>query len=447
MAKVFPFRGLRYNPAKIKELSLVTTQPYDKIKDKERDAYYKRHEYNYVRIIKGVDEPNTPSNNVYTRAAAYMQDWLKQQIFIRDEKPGLYVYHQVFTVENYEYTRKGFMALVEVQEPGSAKVKAHEKTLAAPKLDRLNLTRAIGGHTEHIFMLYPDPENKVNKIFDPFINGKKPLMTANDEFNSIHKVWYIADPKIIKQVQDELAEKDLFIADGHHRYETSVNYWLEMKKAGVPEIGNESIRNCLMTLIGMEDSGLVVLATHRLIHSIKDFNPDKFLIEAIKYFEIEHFSFDNTPNTKAIARERLFRELDRTEHTHVFGVAFKNVKKYCLLRLRDERIMSDLVKDNFSTEWKNLDVSILHTAILDALLGIDAKALEQQTNVVYERGREETLDRLENEENFQIAFLLNPTKVSEVKAVAANGERMPQKSTDFYPKLLSGLVFNLVNKE
>ena len=439
MAKIFPFRGITYSPEKFgRDLSDLITQPYDRITSERQAEYYRRHPKNFVRIVLGKKFASDDEYfNYYTRSAGYLNCWLDDKILVSAEKPAIYAYHQAFEVEGRQIVRKGFIALAELEEPGKG-VKAHEKTLAGPKADRLNLTRHIRAQVGHIFMLYSDPQKIADEALERAIADREPDFTAKDWFGNEHRLWAITDTATIETVQSALADKTLFIADGHHRYETAVNYWKECESKGLkPEPGaTETYRNRMMTFINMDDPGLVVLPTHRVVHSVKNFDLDRFISAAEKNFKVERYA--ESKFQEVMAKMAMLGE--QGEHTFVFVP--KNAKECYLLTLRDESIMDSRITEQVSAEWKRLDVTILHKLLLEDLLGIDAKALEEKRNLYYIRNKEDGFKYLEKDPDVQCVFYVNPTKVEQVKKIASAGERMPQKSTDFYPKLLTGMVIN-----
>lgn len=423
MAKFIPFRGIRYNPDKIRDLSAVVTQPYDRIGESEQKTYYARSPYNVVRITKGKTYPDDDGENVYTRAAGYFDEWLIDEIFIRDETPSLYVYHQEYTFSGERLTRKGVIGLAKL-EP--AKVHAHERTLKGPKEDRLRLLRATEANFGHIFMLYSDPTRAVDKALEAAIAGKTQTMVANDDFDNRHLVWRISDRAVIATVQKTLADKDLYIADGHHRYETAVNFMRECQERGWKPAAPESFDVRMMTLFNIDAPGMTIRPIHRMVHGVSDFDPEGFLARAKENFVVvRHRSFAAMEEATKAGRDR-----------HTFGCYTGGI--FSTLTLQDERVMDQLIARG-SSDWKRLDVSILHAAILEPLLGIDARALEEEQSITY------TVDanrgvKMVKEGKEQLFFLLNPTTPDQVRRVADRGEKMPQKSTDFYPKLLTGLV-------
>jgi len=445
MAKIHPFRGVRYSPEKFgRDITDLVTQPYDKITPEMQEEYYRRHPKNFVRIVLGKKFASDDEyHNYYVRAAGYLNCWLEDGVFVEEEKPAIYVYHQEFEVDGKPVVRKGFVALAELEPPGKG-VKAHEKTLAGPKADRLNLTRHIRAQVGHIFMLYSDPERKIDQILEKAIEGREPDIVAKDWFGNTHKMWRVDDPEIIAQVQKNMEDKTLFIADGHHRYETAVNYWQECEKKGLePEPGaTETFRNRMMTFVNMDDPGLVVLPTHRVVHSIPDFDLDDFEKKVAENFVVEPIAFSDSDKKEKFesAMERLAQYGAEGKHSFLFVPSKGN--RMLLLTLKDESIMDRAISEPVSADWKRLDVSILHKLILEDILGIDAKALEEKRNLYYIREKEKGFEYMEKDPAVIGVFYMNPTKVEEVKKIASAGERMPQKSTDFYPKLLTGMIFN-----
>ena len=431
MAQIIPFRGIRYNPDKISNMSTIVTQPYDRIGEAEQAVYYDRNPYNIVRIVKGRSIAQDNGENVYTRAGNLLTDWLNEGVLKRDLEPALYVYHQEYSFDGEHLTRKGVIALGKLEPE---RVHAHERTLKGPKEDRLRLMRATEGNFGHIFMLYSDPSCRADEALVAAISGTPPTIAATDDFGNRHLVWPVTDPEIIARVQTALSEKDLYIADGHHRYETAVNFMRECEKRGWTKAAPESFDVRMMTLFNIDLPGMTIRPIHRLIHALSDFDPKAFLEKAGNDFQVKRYA-TLSDMEKAVRAGR--------EH-HTFGCYAGGT--FASLTLRDEGLMDQLITGSWSSDWKHLDVSILHTAILERLLGIDAKALEEQQNVTYSRDPEDALSKVDRGEE-QIFFLLNPTRPDEVRRVADRGEKMPQKSTDFYPKLLTGLVLSKMEIE
>jgi uncharacterized protein (DUF1015 family) len=424
MARIIPFRGLRYNQKVVPDLSQVVTQPYDRIGQKDQEVYYTRSPYNLVRLEKGKAFPGDNGENVYTRAAATFAAWQKEGVLVRDAAPSLYVYHQAYPFAGQSFVRKGVVALAKL-EPEL--VHAHERTLKGPKEDRLRLMRATEANFGHIFMLYSDSGGRADKALAQAIAGKPPTMEARDDFGNRHLVWQVTDSSVIAEVQAALAQKDLYIADGHHRYETAVNFMGECLEKGWRPTAPESFDARMMTLFNIDEPGMTIRPWHRLVHAVTDFDVGRFLSQAKDDFEV-------VPR-RSLAEVEEAMTAGRTRHT--FG--FYSAKRFVTLALRDENLMDRLLTGDQSRDWKRLDVSILHTAILERFLGIGAKALEEERNVTYTGDAAAAVREVDSGKE-QALFLVNPTSPDEVRRVADHGERMPQKSTDFYPKLLNGLV-------
>jgi uncharacterized protein (DUF1015 family) len=426
MAHIAPFRAYRFDPAIVGDLAPIVTQPYDKINPKLQDEYYARSPHNMARVIKSKEQIANPSTD-YPEAGEVFRQWLSTGVLRQDTEPALYPYYQVFKADGREFTRKGFVALVALEE---GQVRAHERTLAGPKADRLRLLRQIEANDELIFMLFSDAEGRVVDAMDQVTKKSAPLIEVKDDFGETHRVWRITDAKTISQFSKYLADRELLIADGHHRFETALNFKHLCEEKNWKPVGVETFTHRMMALFPMEDPGLVILPTHRLIHSVKDFNGAHLVENLRQGFDVESLK----------TAKELFARMEKGRTAHVFGLrAIGTSEPYYLLRLKDLSVMEKIAPADLSSESKALDVVILHTLILEKLLGIDAKALEAETNCLYARDAGKALERV-GDGTVQAAFLLNATRVEQVRAVAEQGERMPQKSTDFYPKLLTGLL-------
>ncbi|MBC8466058.1 DUF1015 domain-containing protein [bacterium] len=438
MAEIVSFRGYRFNKMMAGDLNKVVTQPYDNISDELREDYLDRSDYNVVRIIKDKPlETDTPNDNPYKRAAQRWDEWIENRILTKENGPAIYPYFQEYTVEGKTFLRKGLIAMVGLDEKKS-KVRAHEHTLSGPKADRLKLMKATEANDGQIFMLYNDSEQKINAIIDQELIGAFPIMKVTDDFGAVHKLYRITRPGAVLDIAELFEHHELFIADGHHRFETAVNYMnycKERRWEPVKATKGESFTHRMMTLVNMHDPGLKVLPTHRVIHSLENFDPNKFLKKAEDNFEIGTYSNS----------EELYSALDQADVSGMsaFGFAAEGLDGFRLLTLKNESIMNTLVTEEHCDEWKKLDVTILHVALLENILGIDKAKLEAKTNINYLRGRDEAIAKLKD--GNQAVFLLNSTKVNQVMDVASKGERMPQKSTDFFPKLLTGMVMMKMN--
>lgn len=444
MADVYPFRGITYNPEKSGPFDKLITQPYDKITAELQADYYKKSAYNIVRVIFSKTEPGKDplDDSKYEKAAGYFKAWLDQGILKRNDKPCIYPYHQEYQVPATGETRvrKGFVALNTLSEHSEGKILPHEITHSGPKVDRLKLTRATGCQFGQLFMLYPDRELAVNGILDRAIAGKQPLVDVQDEYGVGHRMWLVDDMDIVKQVQHAMADKTLYVADGHHRYATAVNYWKERAESGVEPVGYESIDRAMMTFVSLDDQGLSVLPTHRVLFNLDNFSASG-LLDSLR----ENFVTHEIGN---LDESDLLKGLDHiSEKRWHFVLAAKGFDQLIGLEPKAGFDPTKLIAGEGGDTWKKLEVTVLHKLILEKLLQISADDLEHQRCVEYLREPQKALSMVADKSSkYQAVFFLNPTSVHEVVDVADSGECMPQKSTDFYPKMMTGMVMNLINQ-
>ncbi|GAB6081228.1 DUF1015 domain-containing protein [Desulfuromonas carbonis] len=439
MAKIVPFRALRYDLKRLSQPGSVMAPPYDVISPALQEELYARDPHNVVRLILGrTGTGDHEGDNRYTRAAADFRAWQESGVLLRDAAPSLYLYDQEYLLESGEQVvRKGFMALTRLEDFSSGVVKPHEKTLAGPKTDRLHLTKACSANFSPIFSLYAD-SCCVLEALTRELRGGAPDIEVRDDDGVIHRLWQVTDPAIISRAQNLLDAKPLFIADGHHRYETALNYRDYMRGQHPGYTGRELFNYVLMYFANMEDQGMQIFPTHRLIFNLNDFRLEPFVESLADSFDIE-----TVPCDPASAEERQrIRQLLAAKGAggHALGL-FAGGERCFLLTLKDEKVMDRFFPEKAPKALKTLDVSILHRLILEGLLGITVEAQEQQLNLKYVKNFDEPFERVLSGE-FPLAFLMNPTRMTEVRDVANAGEKMPQKSTYFYPKLLSGLVIN-----
>lgn len=431
MAGIAPFRGIRYNAHKVGDLSKVVTQPYDRIGPELQEEYYALHPYNLVRLIQGrKHEDDTADQNVYTRAREYYQAWIDAGYLQREGKQALYVYHQTFTLpDGSQRTRKAFVAALRLVDFSEGIVLPHERTLSGPKIDRLNLMRATAFDFEQIFMLYPDAENRINALLDAETAGKVPDEDVEELFEKDvrQRLWVVDDADVVASVMGEMAPKTgLIIADGHHRYETALNYRNEMRAKHPEAPANAAFNWVMICFVSMDDPGLVILPTHRLIYGYEAKTTSQILDGAGRYFEV----------TPLAGRDELEKALSQaTGEDRRLGFYDG---RYFLLRLISRVSMDELVPER-AAEWRQLDVSILHELLIERVMGITKKQVEAKEHLDYYRNLDEALARVDSGEGTCV-FILNPTRIGEVKACSDRGEKMPQKSTDFYPKMISGMV-------
>jgi uncharacterized protein (DUF1015 family) len=410
LARIYPFRPYRYTGG---PLGNLVTQPYDKITPAMQARYLSLSPHNLVRIILGERKPSdTEADNVYTRAAGYLKDWIASGVLAQDREPGVFPYFQEFTVPDTgeRLVRKGFIALGAVEDYSANVVYRHEQTLSGPKKDRRELLRATHAHCGQLFMLYPDPEGSVDALLDQAA-AAPPLAEVEDEYGVKHRIWKITDATAIQRI---MSDKKLLIADGHHRYETALAFRNE--NPGLP--GADRV---MMTFVNMHSPGLKILATHRLVSGIPaEGFPDEFLRNAADDFVVDEI--DSLEKLKSAWAER--------EGRSVIGAAIGN--RLFILEERDAR--------------NELDVHVLHQRLLGRVLGIGEAAVRDEKHLRYIRGLDAAVEEA-RKGAAQIAFLLKPVSVQQVADISFAGGVMPQKSTDFYPKLLSGLTIYKVGQE
>jgi len=436
MARIYPFRAWRYNPSVVK-LDDVVTQPYDKISPSMQQAYYQRSPFNLVRIILGLPElfDAERGESVYTRAARDFKAWREQGVLVQEKDPCIFAYSQRFRVPGTSEVkeRRGFIALGKLHEYADQVVFRHEQTLSKPKSDRLNLLKATHAHFGQIFMLYSDPAGSVEKIL--YDESGPAEAEVTDEYGVLHRVWRVSDPTAIRLLSTAMADKKLIIADGHHRYETALNYSKE-HAVGVPAKAEYGVNNLpqpaypeaavMMTFVNMDSDGLVILPTHRVVHSLPGFDPAAFAVAAEEFFTV-------VPLLAAEAAGYI-ELLGKQEGTAFVAVTGSGA---FLLRSKPEAVAAALA--DLPERQRNLDLSHLHSIILDRLLGLDEEKVREQTNLRYLRDAGEAVDLVRRGEA-NVAFLTNPVSMEQLREVAFAGDVMPQKSTDFFPKLLSGLA-------
>jgi uncharacterized protein (DUF1015 family) len=441
MTDIHPFRAFRYDPRQVSPAQVVT-QPYDKITPTLQDRYYAASPHNLVRIILGRREENdNPANNVYSRAAAYYRDWREQGVLRRDPLPSLYLYSQRFTPlgATTEMERRGFIALGRIEDYSAGVVFRHEQTLAKPKADRLDLLRATRAHFGQIFMLYEDSgqvESLLATNSDPDISA--PDVQIKDEYGVVHRVWQITDPKLIHSVQNAMSDKKLIIADGHHRYETALNYRNERRAADPSKAqsasgpGASPYEFVMMTFVNINSPGLLILPTHRVVHSLTSFSETDFRNSARAFFDVDEVDAAlDAPRATAILRE------SGRCGTSILAVT---ADRAFLLHHPNPNIPQ--VFTGLSIPQQALDVVQLHKCLLEKALNLSEESIRNQQNISYVRDAAEALSRVRGASGSRanIAFLMNPCRIAQVRDIAFAGEVMPQKSTDFYPKLLSGLT-------
>ena len=431
MAEIHAFRAFRYDLGRVGALSDVVAPPYDVIDADLQQKLYERSPYNVVRLILNQESPaDTEHDNRYSRAKQCLLDWQYDGILKQDTARGLYVYHQQFEVEGKRYTRKGFMARVRLEPLGKGRIYAHEETMPGPKADRLKLFHATGMNLSQIFGLFPDDGGTVEQQLDKAVGRALPL-EAVDHLGVINRLWPITDQRAVSTVTGLLGPKPIFIADGHHRYETALRYLEERRAAGEVAGADAAANFVLMMLVSMSDPGLVILPTHRLVSGLPNLTAPELMAALGQHFELTQVG----RGPKAAQETWEMIEMDGGQDLLGFGTVADGV--WQTGRFRSPALMAELAKDH-SPAWQGLGVSILHVAVLGKLL--PAKfAGEPQCRYVHLL--REATDAVAARQ-CQLAVLVPPARMQHVAEIAGNLEKMPPKSTYFYPKLLSGLVFN-----
>ena len=408
MATLQPFQAFRYTD-KAGDPQKLVTQPYDKISPSMQAKYLAQSPYNLVRVILGERFPSdSDSDNVYTRGAKYFQDWIRDGILAQDAAPGFYAYFQEFDAPDSgeRAVRKGFIGLGKVEDYSAGIVYRHEQTLSGPKKDRRQVLDHTRAHFGQLFMLYPDQEGTVDGVLDESAQGA-PLLDVADEYGARHRLWAITDPPTIAKIKDTMAPKKLLIADGHHRYETALGY-----RDDHPE--DPAAQYVMMTFVNMYSPGLKILATHRVLRNVEGFGATLLGKAAMGGWKGSmHGSLDEVK-----------RQLSKPQAGMVrIGVVTK-----------DHNLLFERARHE-----GEMDVTVLHQEILGGMLGIGEEAVRDEKYIQYVRGMDAAAAEV-REKGAQVAFLLEPTPIEDMARIAFGGGVMPQKSTDFYPKLLTGVA-------
>ena len=437
MAEIQPFRAYRYDTNRV-ALKDVLTQPYDKITPEMQERYYAASPYNLISIEKGRVQPSDAAgNNVYTRAAKKVEEWISSKILAQDGAPSIYIYSQEFLVPGTQARRAriGFIALGRVEDYEAKVIFRHERTLSAPKADRIELLRQTRVQTGQLFLLYDDPGRVIDNLLEETTRKSTPL-EMTDEYDVIHRLWPVSDPVFIQRVQSAMKDKKLVIADGHHRYETALN----MRNEGRDKSGNSDAHAAyefaMMTFINTHSKGLTILPTHRVV-SLANFDFEKFRKAMAPYFDWYSYPFQDVQE-RAAAYSEFRKDLESPKHgRRAIGIYPGNGAFFLFLLKRDADL--EAAMPDVSEAQRGLDVVLLHRLMLEKGLGITAEAVTAEKNVSYEREMDAALAHVDRGEA-QAAFLLNPVPVQQVADIALGGDVMPQKSTDFYPKLMSGIA-------
>lgn len=436
MAIIKPFRGLRYNQDIIKDISLVVTPPYDVISPQDQERYYQAHPNNIIRLDFGKDLPRDNEEvNKYTRAAELLQSWRKNGILKQEEAPVIYIYDQEFSCGEKQLVRRGFIALVKLEPFDKGYIYPHEQTLSGPKADRLRLIKSCRANLSSIFTLFPDENNAVDNYLSA-ITATKPEVEFVDNTGVGNKLWAIKEKQDIDKLVSLMKEKPLFIADGHHRYETSLTYQEQMRKENGKLADDLPLDYVMMVCVSMSNPGLQILPAHRLIRNIKEYNSGQILHSLRESFEVE-------PLGKGYHVNDLMSKLyhDARDHTFIMYVGQED-NFYKLWLKREESL--DMVFAHDHPEWRRLDTGILHGLIINKILGINSFDVTMKDYVKYVKDESEAVSLVRSNQ-YQLAFFLKPTRIQQVKEIAMARKVMPPKSTYFYPKLITGIVINTLS--
>ncbi len=421
MPEIRPFKGLRYNPETAGDMGGIICPPYDIIPPSMQQELYDSSGYNAVRLeLPKEDDP-------YGAAAERLARWMQEGALMQDDEPALYPYFQTYNdPEGNTYTRKGFFCALRLHEFSEKKVLPHERTLSGPKKDRLNLFKKTRANISSIFGLYADEELQADRAIETFADNHEPVVDA--AFQGVrNRLWKMTDPDIVATVQQVLLDRQVYIADGHHRYETGVNYRNLRAEENPSHTGDEPYNFILIYLANIFDEGLIIFPLHRMVHSLEQFSPEGLIETLSTNFEVKPLG----------GREDLKLYLEGESSSHVYGV----VTSGGVWGMRLKNPPATLLGDSVPGPLLQLSVVVLHELILQRMLGITPEAMRSQANLVYEEGDRKVFDAVENGD-IQVGFIVKPTTVQQVRDISQAGEVMPQKSTYFYPKIMTGLVMH-----
>lgn len=429
MNKIKPFPAVVYNPQKITDFKQVVCPPYDVISPAFQDKLHERSLYNFIHILLAKD---SVIDDKYRRSGVIFRQWLKDGVLIRDEKPAIYCYSQQYVIRGEKKTRLGFISLLRLGDENGSAVFGHENTHSAAKQDRFKLVKQVKANLSPIFIVFLDKKRIIQRIFQKNIPALDAFIEVTDDEKTVHKLWRINDPDLLKLIQSCMNSENMFIADGHHRYEVSCAYRdLMREKLGDKFTGDEDINYCLAYFTNTDPRGLSILPIHRLLKLDVKLSLDDFIAKAKEFFDID-FIKDKT---------RFFFLMEKAGNTeHLIGL-YKD-KKYFLLRLKNIKMLDKLIPDK-PKEYRVLDAAIFNYLVLKNVMKFD---LENLPNIKYSPDAHEFIE-LVDADPLNIAFFLNPVKIGQIINVAISGNKMPPKSTYFYPKVLSGLVINKFDKE
>ena len=439
MAEVIPFKGILYNTRKIRNLADVTAPPFDVISEQEQIRFHERHPQNIIRLTLGkITENDTPTDNRYTRAADCLNRWFSDDIMLLDQEPALYLTSMEFLSDGNRVTRYGLIALIRLEPFEKGIVLPHEKTFSKVKSERLELMKACHANLSPIFSLFSDEENRIyNKLKDA-IDDKSADIVFTDNAGQKHQLWRITDHSVHQYISDALKDKKIFIADGHHRYETALNYrdWLSARTSNFN--GNHPANYVMMYLCSMEDPGLVILPAHRLLNEIPVETRESLIHKTKDYFDIITIPYNDEHHKENLSQ--FISILKSNASKHCIGVCMKDCPELYLLILKPD-VMENMFGDELPEVLRNIDVTVLTRLIFMEVLGFDQARLDNERLIAYSSIAEEAIDTVFAGKH-DIAFILNPTRIQQVRDIANSGLIMPRKATYFFPKVITGQVMN-----
>jgi len=429
------FRAYRFDESVVGDVGRCIAPPYDVINSDQQEQFYRKSEHNIIRIIKGKTRPSDNNgDNVYTRAAEYLSRWIQEGALKQDEREAIYGYVQDFEALGRRFRRLTFIALGKLEEFGRI-VRPHEQIMHEPTVDRLNLKRATAARFGLVFMLYDDEQGVADAVIEKAA-GHEPLIDFVDENSVRHQIFAIIDKGDIDAITEMMRDKSCIIADGHHRYTTGLLYSKESP--------NPAAKYQMLAFTNTRHEGLVVLATHRVVSNVEAFDFAQLIEKLSKDFELTRYRFDS-PQGKSDAREKMLEQMraGHDNNRNAFGIYGGDGSFYVAV-LKNTEAMDGAAPER-SDAWRSLDVSVLHKLILEQVLGIGEEQLAEGRHLEYVKDNSNAIGELVSKVDAglkQVVFFMSPTKVEQIQMVAEHGERMPQKSTYFYPKVYTGLTIN-----
>jgi uncharacterized protein (DUF1015 family) len=441
MARIVPFRGILYDPKKVPDLKAVITPPHDVISVDEQQEFYERHPQNMIRLILGKVYPeDTEHDNRYTRAANFFNSWLDKGLLRQDKEPALYVTEIDYRMDGKARTRLGFIALVGLERLEKGIIRPHEETFSATNVDRFKLLEASRANFSPIFSLFSDPENEVFRSLRGGIEVLRPDLDFEDLMGYQHRFWRVRDPEIHREIGQRLADRALYIADGHHRYETALKYRNRIMSQQPMLDRNHPCNFVMMYLTSMHDPGLAIRAAHRVLCNVEGSPTEAFIHKARAYFDIEKLDFDGL-SLKQIEKAFLSKVQTGANST-VIGVALRDDKGYYVLRVK-KGVMDLLFGQKIPIPLRKLDVTAVTKLVLEETLGLNGTVLDDERSILYTSKVDKALYAVHTGK-CPMALILNPTRLDQIQEVSDAGLIMPRKSTYFYPKVMTGFVINKI---